>query len=153
MEAPHETAATQTTRQAPEPIRHPPGHPDYSRTLPCAAESAEDARRLVRTALRAWELEGLADDGALVVTELVANAARHTKGRLIRVTVSRPADGQVRIDVVDRSKTRPERRHADELAECGRGLNLVEALTARWGTDPLPFGNRVWGLLEGDPTT
>ncbi|MFI0899390.1 ATP-binding protein [Streptomyces sp. NPDC020983] len=126
-------------------------HPDYSRTLPCAAESAEDARYLVRTALRAWGLEQLADDGALVVTELVANAARHTRGRLIRVTISRPAHAQVRIDVVDRSKTRPERRHAGELAECGRGLNLVEALTARWGTDPLPFGKRVWGLLEGDP--
>ncbi|MFI0722851.1 ATP-binding protein [Streptomyces sp. NPDC021224] len=141
----------QTAGQTPEPIRHQPIGPDYSRTLPCAAESADDARLLVRTALRTWGLEGLADDGALVVTELVANAARHTKGRLIRVTVSRPADGQVRIDVVDRSKQRPERRDAEDLAECGRGLNLVEALTARWGTEPLPFGKRVWGLLEGDP--
>lgn len=127
------------------------GHPDYSKTLPCAAESAEPARQLVRTALRAWGLERLEDDGALVVTELVANAARHTDGIVIRVCVSRPADDQVRIGVVDRSKIRPERRQVGDLSESGRGLTMVESVTDHWGTDLLPFGKRVWGVLKGDP--
>lgn len=55
------------------------GHPGYSETLPCAAESAETARGLVRTALSACGLEHLVDDGALIVTELVANAAEHSR--------------------------------------------------------------------------
>jgi anti-sigma regulatory factor (Ser/Thr protein kinase) len=127
------------------------GHPHYSQTLPCTAKSAEPARQLIRTALRAWGLDALGDDGALVVTELVANAAQHTHGHLIRVTVSRPAPGHVRIDVVDRSKVRPRRGNADDLSESGRGLALVELLTVRWGTDLLPFGKRVWGVLNEEP--
>ncbi|MFG1806203.1 ATP-binding protein [Streptomyces sp. NPDC049040] len=119
--------------------------------MPCAAESAEPARQLVRTALSTWGLKSLEDDGALVVTELVANAAHHTKGRLIRVSVSRPAEGRVRIDVVDRSKIRPQHRDPDEYAERGRGLFLIELLTDRWGTDLLPFGKRVWAVLTEEP--
>ncbi|WP_322974176.1 ATP-binding protein [Actinacidiphila epipremni] len=115
------------------------------------AESAEPARQLVRTALRAWGMEPLEDDGALVVTELVANAARHTRGRLIRVSVTCPVPGQVRIGAVDRSKVRPRRGNSDDLSESGRGLALVELLTVRWGTDLLPFGKRVWGVLNEEP--
>jgi serine/threonine-protein kinase RsbW len=123
------------------------GHPGYSQTMPCTVESADPARQLVRTALCTWGLEGLEDDGALVVTELVANAAQHTRGHLIRVSVSRPAPGLVRIEVVDRSKIRPERRNADDYSERGRGLFLIEVLTDHWGTDLLPFGKRVWAVL------
>lgn len=129
-------------------VARPTGHPGYTQTLPCAAESAEPARNLVRTALSVWGMPHLEDDGALVVTELVANAAQHTHGHVIRVSVSRPAPGLVRIDVVDRSQKRPERRTAGEYSENGRGLALVELLTDRWGTDLLPFGKRVWGLLK-----
>lgn len=129
-------------------VARPKGHPGYSQTLPCTAESAEPARQLVRAALGVWGMESLEDDGALVVTELVANAAQHTHGHLIRVTVSCPASDLVRIGVVDRSQQRPERRDADEYAERGRGLAIVERLTDRWGTDLLPFGKRVWGVLR-----
>lgn len=132
-------------------VVRPTGHPGYSQTLPCAAESAEPARKLVRTALSVWGMETLEDDGLLIVTELVANAAQHTRGHLIRVSVSRPASGLVRIDVVDRSQKRPERREAGEYAERGRGLALIELLTDHWGTDLLPFGKRVWGVLSAEP--
>lgn len=129
-------------------VARPTGHPGYSQTMPCTEESAEAARRLVRTALSVWGLEHLAADGALVVTELVANAAQHTSGPLIRVSVTRPARGHVRIAVVDRSVIRPQRRDVDEYSERGRGLGLIESLTDRWGTDLLPFGKRVWGVLS-----
>lgn len=65
-------------------VARPKGHPVYSETMPCTPESTGTARRLIRTALGAWGLEHLAEDGALVVTELVANAAQHTNGNLIR---------------------------------------------------------------------
>jgi serine/threonine-protein kinase RsbW len=131
-------------------VARPTGHPGYSQTMLCTEESAETARRLVRTALSVWGLEHLAADGALVVTELVANAAQHTSGPLIRVSVTRPASGHVRIAVVDRSVIRPQRREVDEYSERGRGLGLglIESLTDRWGTDLLPFGKRVWGVLS-----
>lgn len=123
------------------------GHPGYTETLPCAAESAEPARQLVRTALGAWGLDVLADDGALVVTELVANAARHAQGRSIRVSVSRPGTDAVRVAVADRSTARPAPREAGPYDVGGRGLALVDALSDRWGSDPLPFGKRVWAVL------
>jgi anti-sigma regulatory factor (Ser/Thr protein kinase) len=128
-------------------VARPRGHPGYTEKLPSTTESAEAARRLIRIAMCTWGLDVLADDGALVVTELVANAAQHTKSRLIRITISRPASGTVRIDVVDRSRTLPELRAPNPDHERGRGLTLVDSLTEQWGTERLPRGKRVWGVL------
>ncbi|MFI1092716.1 ATP-binding protein [Streptomyces sp. NPDC020917] len=125
----------------------PTGHPGYSETLKCTSESTEAARRLVRTALATWDLEALVDDAVLIVSELVTNAVRHTPSLLIRVSITRSAPGLVRIDVVDRSQRPPLRRRTDEYSENGRGLTLVDRLTAHWGSDPLPFGKRVWAVL------
>ncbi|WP_425576078.1 ATP-binding protein [Streptomyces axinellae] len=129
------------------------GHPAYSETLPREPESARAARALVRTALAAWGLDELADDGGVVVSELVTNAVRHTRCHALRVTVARTGPGTVRIGVVDRSTVRPVLRAAGPEDTRGRGLALVAALTRRWGTDQLPWGKRVWGELrrEGGP--
>ncbi|WP_246144550.1 ATP-binding protein [Actinacidiphila oryziradicis] len=94
----------------------------------------------MRTALAAWGLERLLDDGILIVTELVANAVQHTEGRRIRVSISSPSENYVRIGVVDKSRTMPVRRVADDNDVRGRGLALVDALTSRWGTDRVPWG-------------
>ena len=129
-------------------VARPRGHPGYSETMVCAVESAESARSLVRTALAVWGLEGLVDDGLLVVTELVSNAARHTSCRPIRVSVNRPSEDKVVIAVVDRSKDPVVPRQAQPDDTRGRGLMLVDALSARWGVTVLPFGKRVWCELE-----
>ncbi|TDC10691.1 ATP-binding protein, partial [Streptomyces sp. 8K308] len=76
------------------------------------ARSAAEARGLVRAALGVWGLMELVDDGVLVVSELVGNAAEHTGSRRISVTVSRPEVDTVRISVVDRSRTMPVPRLA-----------------------------------------
>ena len=52
------------------------------------------------------------------------------------------------VAVVDKSHARPALRTASDTDESGRGLGVVEAVTARWGSDPLPWGKRVWGDLE-----
>lgn len=44
-------------------VVRPAGRPGHSQTLPCAAESAEPARKLVRTASGVWGLEGLEEEG------------------------------------------------------------------------------------------
>ncbi|WP_405583817.1 ATP-binding protein [Streptomyces sp. NBC_01190] len=47
----------------------------------------------------------------------------------------------------DRSPAPPQPRVACPDDERGRGLALVRGLTERWGTDFLPSGKQVWGLL------
>lgn len=136
----------------------PTGHPGYSETVPALEESAEVARRLVRTAVAAWHLEELTDAGVLLVTELVANAVKHTNSRNIRVVISRPSRRYVRIAVVDKSRTMPDMPRLgqsddkevslEDVPLSGRGLVLVDALSNRWGTDLYPWGKRVWGELK-----
>ncbi|MFF8015802.1 ATP-binding protein [Streptomyces sp. NPDC007929] len=96
-------------------------------------ESVGTARRLVRIALAAWSLDDLADDGVLIVSELVSNAVQHARSRSIRVAVSRPEMVRVRIGVVDECRRLPEVREPREGAENGRGLALVGALAKDWG--------------------
>ncbi|MFD7650891.1 ATP-binding protein [Streptomyces albidoflavus] len=131
---------------------HPTGYPGYSESVPREPESAALARRLVRTSLHAWGLEFLAADGAVIITELVANSVRHARRESIRVTVERPGECRVRLGVVDFSKARPVRGTAGPEDEAGRGLVLVEALAAEWGTELLPWGKRVWAELGGAGT-
>ncbi|MFF9123073.1 ATP-binding protein [Streptomyces sp. NPDC014889] len=132
---------------------HHTGHPGYSETLPALEESAAAARKLVRTALAAWYLEDLEDTAILVVSELVANAVKHTKSRLIRVVISRPNERFVRVGVVDKARVMPELPKPDEdLPTSGRGLLLVDALAECWGTDPHRWGKQVWAELSCEPT-
>ncbi|MFJ4517440.1 ATP-binding protein [Streptomyces sp. NPDC088816] len=131
---------------------HPTGHPGYSETLPGLEESAETARKLVRTALAAWYLEELEDTAILVVSELVANAVKHTNSRVIRVVISRPSERFVRVGVVDRARVMPELINPDDdLPTGGRGLLLVDALAERWGTDLHRWGKQVWAELICEP--
>ncbi|WP_073948810.1 ATP-binding protein [Streptomyces kebangsaanensis] len=125
------------------------GCPGYSETLPREPGSAVTARRLVRVACAAWGLEELAEDGALIVSELVANAVQHARSSHIRVTISRFEAARVRIGVVDRSKGLPELREPGSEHESGRGLALVEGVARDWGADLLPWGERVWAELHG----
>jgi anti-sigma regulatory factor (Ser/Thr protein kinase) len=131
---------------------HHTGHPGYSETLPGLEESAETARRLVRTALTAWHLEELTDTAILLVSELVANAVKHTNSRVIRVVITRPSERFVRIGVVDRARVlpKPPTSSADLLTN-GRGLLLVDALAERWGTDLYRWGKQVWAELMSEP--
>jgi hypothetical protein len=122
------------------------GRPGYSETMPCEAASAIRARRLVRAACHTWGLSEVAEEGALIMSELVSNAIAHTRSRSIRVTVSRPASDRVRVAVVDRSSARPAPRAASVDDENGRGLAVIEAVSDEWGTDPLPWGKRVWAV-------
>ncbi|MCX5250630.1 ATP-binding protein [Streptomyces sp. NBC_00201] len=131
------------------------GHPQYAETHPCAEETAAAARRLVRAALTAWDLDQLAESGQLVITELVANAVRHTSCPVVRLVVTRPAPDRVRLAVVDRTPTRlPALRTATPDATDGRGLLLVNAYADAWGYDlkfrrpGAPWGKAVWAELQ-----
>ncbi|MGW8602424.1 ATP-binding protein [Streptomyces sp. NPDC055893] len=129
------------------------GPPAYSQTLPREAGSAAVARRLVRAALTLWGLESLIDDTSLVMTELVSNAADHSRLSAIRVIVSRPSAQEVRVGVVDRSRAvpmLPANSGGDHVR--GRGLLLVDTLSERWGTELYLWGKQVWAELKGEGT-
>ncbi|WP_432109635.1 ATP-binding protein [Streptomyces sp. AA1529] len=126
----------------------PTGHPGYSETLPREPESAAIARRLVRAACTAWALEAVADDAALVVSELVANAVQHARRESIRVVVERTGLRTVRVAVADFSRARPVARAVGEGDEDGRGLALVEELAVGWGADERRWGKVVWAELQ-----
>jgi serine/threonine-protein kinase RsbW len=125
----------------------------YSEILPPLEESAKIARRLVGTALAAWHLEELTESGTLIVTELVANAVKHTDSRHIKVVISRPGERLVHIGVVDSARTLPAPASAGDnpLAASGRGLGIIDALARRWGTDLYRCGKQVWAELDGGP--
>jgi anti-sigma regulatory factor (Ser/Thr protein kinase) len=83
------------------------------------------------------------------VSELAANAIAHTAsgaGGVFAVEVRRPADGRAVVAVTDAGGPgEPSVRETDELAEGGRGLALVAALSSRWGHHTAPGGGRtVW---------
>ncbi|MGH9104998.1 MAG: ATP-binding protein [Acidimicrobiales bacterium] len=109
--------------------------------------SAAEARRTVKASLHSWDLEGFADDAALLVTELVANAVRHAGSEVEVSVVLRPAS--VRVEVVDFVPSGlVEAVQAADDAEGGRGLAIVESLASRWGVSTHARGKTVWFELD-----
>ena len=127
----------------------PPEEPFVAVLRPSTA-SAGIARELTVSRAHEWGVEALADDLALVVTELVANAVRHG-GTDIEVRLFPLGDG-VRLEVAD-SSTRPLRpRPATMMDEGGRGLLLVDALSTRYGVEAERNGKLVWAELQPEAT-
>lgn len=117
-------------------------------TLSADGGSCARARQVVREAAASWGLsEDLADDAQLVVTELVSNGIDHGEGPL-RLTVTRKAAGML-VEVHDRSPKQPQVRPVDPSSARGRGMQLVQALSVRWGTTAENPGKVVWAELEG----
>jgi anti-sigma regulatory factor (Ser/Thr protein kinase) len=119
------------------------------------------APRLARTfaadTLEAWAVR--ADDVQavqLIVSELVTNAVLHAPQSPDIILELFMADSEVRVMVSDQSPQLPERRrHAIPWsAESGRGVELVDALAGRWGTDPHgTAGKTVWCEINARPAT
>ncbi|GAB3871781.1 MEDS domain-containing protein [Terrabacter terrigena] len=108
-------------------------------------ESVPAARHFVVDVLRAWGHAGLAPDAALIVSELATNALRHA-GSPFRAVVDRRRGG-LRVGVEDTTDTPLQRRDITIDDVNGRGAHIVEALSERWGSSPLPGGKVVWAEL------
>ena len=110
--------------------------------LPVAA-AVPVARHFAIDTLAAWKLPHLADDAALIVSELAANAVVHAK-TAFRVEISRAPSGGVRLAVEDAAQPQPVLRRAGRHDRGGRGIALVAEITREWGCDPSPGGKTVW---------
>jgi hypothetical protein len=103
----------------------------------------------------------LADDAEVIVGEFVANALRHTAGRPANADAPAAArsdsriglrlfrrSGEVMCAVLDPSDSAPVLKAPACEAECGRGLQLVDALSDVWGWSPVAGrGKAVWAIL------
>ncbi|WP_433442885.1 SpoIIE family protein phosphatase [Nonomuraea sp. CA-141351] len=109
--------------------------------LPDHPRAAGQAREHVRAQLSAWDLDDLSMTTELLASELVGNVVRHAKGpihlRLLRSNV-------LTCEVSDGSLTTPRIRRAADTDEGGRGLQLVAAISHRWGTRYTPSGKCIW---------
>ncbi|KMS77178.1 PAS/PAC sensor protein [Streptomyces viridochromogenes] len=107
-------------------------------------EAVGHARRFTRRTLRTWGVPppGL-DAVLLVVSELVTNALVHTDGR-VRLDLIL-VNHRLRVAVADFSPRTPVKPASISWeATGGRGILLVEAMAAEWGTVPVSGGKQVW---------
>ena len=118
-----------------------------SRTLEPTESVVAEARHLVTSYLQERGLpESLVLDAALATSELVTNALLHGRAPVELRTRIEAAD--VLIEVRDQASYQPRKLRPDETDEHGRGLQIVAALAARWGTRPTEYGKAVWCVLS-----
>lgn len=100
-------------------------------------------RHLVREQLRTWQLPDAEEVTLLLVSELVTNALLHGRPPL-ELRVARH-DHSVRVEVHDAAGNQPPSLEFPPLdAPHGRGIEIVAALSSRWGSAPSPRGKFVW---------
>ncbi len=118
---------------------------ETARFLP-EASSVPLAREFVRGLLQDWGAEHLFDEASLIVTELAANAVLHA-GSPYEVRLTH-VKGVLRIEVADEDPGTPEPQPFSAVAESGRGIVLVSAVSASWGIDARPDGKVTWAELR-----
>ncbi|MCF3960527.1 ATP-binding protein [Streptomyces fuscigenes] len=115
----------------------PPAHGGdlYRLAVPSTPGAARLARDFVAGLLRDSDHADLADDGRLCVTELVANAHRHTRTAVIHVDAVVGRGRSTVFVTDDRPLMLPAPRAGEKaLEQCdGRGLLLLQHLVHAWG--------------------
>jgi anti-sigma regulatory factor (Ser/Thr protein kinase) len=103
-------------------------------------------RRFVRDALHGWGLDELAEDAALLTSELITNAVLHARTGVD--VVVRRVQTRVRIEVRDGSRALPRIQSHSMRSGTGRGLQLVSSLSSTWGAEVVEAGKVVWVELH-----
>lgn len=130
-----------------------------TRTPGVDARSVRETRDFTVSTLREWGVDDRLDDIVIVVSELLTNAIRHARPAIADRRLRWP----IRLDllqsgpcvlclIADPSDQPPIPRETGCLAEAGRGLQIVAALSDQWGfTPPGEMGKVVWAIFSTKP--
>ena len=114
----------------------------HTRTFPHKPESVPAARRFATSTLRDVSADTL-EAVELMVSELATNCIRHTDSGF-ELTITR-AGGDIRVEATDRAGGRPQMRSPRPTDPSGRGLKIIDMLSAEWGVDQgAAAGKTVW---------
>jgi len=128
----------------------------YTGFLPHSSTSVRQARSQLAAALYERDVLGsLVDDAVLILSEFVTNSLRHARALdsgMIRIAWALTGEGLLRIEVTDGGgTTRPSTKpySMSVSAHAGRGLEIVDRLADRWGSQREEGGDEytVWAEL------
>jgi CheY-like chemotaxis protein/anti-sigma regulatory factor (Ser/Thr protein kinase) len=125
-----------------------PARDDSLFQLPLAAtaDAVREARSTVRRILTGWGMGGLGDVAELCTSELATNAVIHAQSPVLLVIAL--LKDAVRVEVDDEAPGELEAGTLIHDSETGRGLALVDALSACWGVEQHDGGKSVWFELR-----
>jgi anti-sigma regulatory factor (Ser/Thr protein kinase) len=107
------------------------------------AESVAAARETAREAL-ADKPANVVEAAVLMTSELAANCVRHAQTDF-ELTIA--TDGDIRIEVSDRSAGEPKLLSPTIREPSGRGLRIIDSMSHRWGIIRDANGKTVWFTL------
>jgi anti-sigma regulatory factor (Ser/Thr protein kinase) len=155
----HELRVAQAREARPDGLLAELAVPPDAQVAHCTVEGEPRAvgiaRRFARRQLSEWGVDDdTVDTAMLCLSELVTNAVIHT-GAQSEVRVLLEGD-VLTVTVRDRGSAgggygagSTESGVDDPLRVHGRGLQLVAALTSRWGSELDEVGTTVWFVLDG----
>lgn len=109
-------------------------------------DAPSQARELLAASCREWAVPQYLETGALVVSELVTNAVRHAETD-IGLDLTLTGEG-LTVAVHDEGAGAPAIVPPAERLAGGRGLAIVESLSAEWGVETGQRGKTVWCRLD-----
>lgn len=120
-------------------------------TLAAVPQAVGHGRAWSRETMKEWQLDHMTDVVAQLVSELVTNSIEHADTSCVRVLLMLSA-GILRVDVTDDDVVSlPVRAQAGADDTAGRGLEIVEALSDRWGVHISATAKSVWCELVSWP--
>jgi anti-sigma regulatory factor (Ser/Thr protein kinase) len=122
----------------------------YRVQLAAGAAAAAEARGQVRAAICTWDVPVDPGLAVLLTSELVTNAIWHEAGETVTLVLTCTPE-HLRVDVHDTCPSLPVPGHAAPDAETGRGLMLVDSLSAQWGAYRTREGKAVYFTLGFAP--
>jgi two-component sensor histidine kinase len=121
----------------------------WRRSFTQEPESVGAARRFATETLTTASADVL-EAIQLMVSELATNCIRHANSAFEMTLAC--ADGEIRVEVTDRSGGTPAMRSPRPEEPTGRGLQIVNLLSEQWGVEHRPAtGKTVWFTVRASP--
>ena len=121
-----------------------------TRTFPHEVQSVPAARRFATSVLRGASAEIL-EAVELMVSELATNCIRHTNSGFDLTIIRIGPD--IRVEATDHAGGTPTMRSPKPTDPSGRGLKIIDMLSAGWGVQSESgTGKTVWFTISDSAT-